>query len=194
MLRLNRIRVVDHNDGDWPAKAVVAVAPHTTNRDFPYGLYARAVLRQPIGFVAKASLFKGLAGPILRSLGGVAVERSRRTNFVQAVANVFHERERFLLCVAVEGTRTKVQRFKTGFYYIAKTAGVPIILTRFDFGNRKLEFSKPFYPTDDVRADMDYVYRHFDGIKGLRPENSFEYDPEVALAGIGEDKGRQAAG
>ena len=181
MLRLNGMDVKDHNKDNWPAKCVVAVAPHTSNRDFPYGLYARAAIGQYIGFVGKASLFKFPMGPILKSLGGVPVERSKSTNFVQAVANVCKSRDEFKLCLAIEGTRTQVGRFNTRFYYSVRDAGVPNILTKWDFGNRCLDFSEPFYPTDDARADLDYIYRYFDGVIGLVPENSFTYDPEIAF-------------
>ncbi|MEM9836558.1 MAG: 1-acyl-sn-glycerol-3-phosphate acyltransferase [Bacteroidota bacterium] len=184
MLRLNGMRVLDRNEGQWPAKCVVAVAPHTSNRDFPYGLYVRAAVKQYIGFVGKASLFKFPLGIFLRAWGGVPVVRTKRTNFVQAVAQIFREKSEFRLCLAIEGTRSRVDKFKTGFYYIAKEAQVPIILCRFNFGDGNIEFSKPFYPTDDFRKDMDFIYRHFDGIKGLVPENSFIYDPEKAFAEV----------
>jgi 1-acyl-sn-glycerol-3-phosphate acyltransferase len=179
MLRLNNMRVVDHNDGDWPDKAVVPTGPHTTNRDFPYGVYARAVVGRYIQFVAKSTLFKGPAGALMKWMGGVPVVREKRTNFTQAVANIFHERDSFYLCIAMEGTRSKVDRFRTGFYWIAREAGVPMIFAKFDFENRVIEFSKPFYPTGNVREDFDIIYRHFDGVRGLRPENSFVYDPAV---------------
>ena len=178
-LRLNNMRVVDHNEGNWPAKCVVPTAPHTSNRDFPYGLYSRAFVQVYIKFVAKDSLFKGPAGAVLKSLGGVPVVRSKRTNFVQAVVNIFAEREEFKLCVAPEGTRGKVDKFKTGFYFIAIKAKVPMVFAKFDFGNRVIEFSKPWWPSGDIRADFDYIYRHFDGVQGLVAENSFDYDPAV---------------
>ncbi|MEM7573313.1 MAG: 1-acyl-sn-glycerol-3-phosphate acyltransferase [Bacteroidota bacterium] len=183
MLRILGMKVVDHND-EWPAKAVVAVAPHTSSRDFPYGLYSRAVIRQDIKFVGKASLFKGAVGPILKWLGGVPVDRSKRNNFTDAVADIFRQRDNFLICLAIEGTRKKVDRFKTGFYYIAKAAEVPIVLVRFDFGKGNIEFSKPYWPTEDMRADFDFFYRHFDGVKGINPAGSFDYNPEVALEGF----------
>lgn len=184
MLRLWGMRVEDHNEGQWPEQCVVPTGPHTSNRDFPYGLYSRAVIGKHIHFVGKESLFRFPLGPLLRALGGVPVVRNRRMNFVESVAQIFRQRPVFRLCLAMEGTRTKVDRFKTGFYYIAKTAGVPLIFCRFNFGAGKIEFSKPFWPTDDVRADFDFIYRHFDGIQGLVPEHSFDYDPEVALAGL----------
>ncbi|WP_246050271.1 1-acyl-sn-glycerol-3-phosphate acyltransferase [Neolewinella litorea] len=179
MLRLNRMRVIDHNNGNWPKKCVVPTGPHTSNRDFPYGLYSRAVVGKYIQFVAKSDLFKGPMGAAMQWMGGVPVVREKRTNFTQAVAKIFRERDEFYLCIAMEGTRKKVDRFKTGFYWIAKEAGVPLVFAKFDFGNRVIEFSEPFYPTDDVRADFDFIYRYFDGVQGLVPENSFRYDPAV---------------
>lgn len=179
MLRLNNMRIVDHNEGNWPAQYVLPTAPHTSNRDFPYGIYARPVVGQYINFVGKDSLFKWPLGPILKWMGGVPVVRSRRTNFVQAVADIFETKPDFKLCIAVEGTRKKVTHFKTGFYFIALKAEVPLIFCRFDFGNRVIEFSKPYHLTGDIRKDFDHIYRHFDGVQGKEPENSFEYDPTV---------------
>lgn len=179
LFRLNGMRFVDHSAGKWPKKCVVPTGPHTSNRDFPYGLYARAAAGQYIQFVAKASLFKGPAGALMQALGGVPVVREKRTNFTQAVANLFHEREEFKLCIAMEGTRKKVAHFKTGFYWIAREAGVPLVMCKFDFGNKVIEFSEPFYPSGKVREDFDFIYRYFDGVQGLVPAGSFEYDRGV---------------
>ncbi len=180
MLRLLGVRLIDHNAGNWPKKYVLPVVTHTSNRDFPYGVYARAIIDEPINFVGKSSLFKWPLGPFLRWMGGTPVVRNSRSNFVQSVAKIFAEREEFRLCIAVEGTRAKVDHFKTGFYFIAKEAGVPLILCKFDFGNEGvIEFSKPYHLTGDIRADFDYIYRYFDGAIGLVPENSFVYDPRV---------------
>jgi len=179
MLRLNGMRVVDHNEGDWPKKYVLPVAPHTSNRDFFYGLYSRPIIKEYINYVGKSTLFKGPLGAFLRFTGGVPVVREKRSNFVDSVAQIFEERDEFRLCIAVEGTRSNVTHFKTGFYFIALKAQVPLILTRFDFGNGVIEFAKPYHLTGDIRKDFDHIYRHFDGVKGLVPANSFEYDAEV---------------
>ncbi|MFK8162606.1 MAG: 1-acyl-sn-glycerol-3-phosphate acyltransferase [Lewinella sp.] len=180
MLRLLRVRVIDRNKGNWPKKYVLPVVTHTSNRDFWYGVYSRAILGEYINFVGKSSLFKGPLGVFLKWMGGVPVVREKRTNFVDSVAGIFKERDEFRLCLAVEGTRSKVDHFKTGFYFIAKEAGVPLILCKFDFGNEGvIEFSEPYHLTDDIRADFDFIYRYFEGCIGLVPENSFEYDPKV---------------
>ncbi|MEL7161831.1 MAG: acyltransferase, partial [Bacteroidota bacterium] len=105
MLRLNGMRVVDHNAGNWPKKYVLPTAPHTSNRDFPYGIYSRPIVGEWINFVGKSSLFKWPLGPVLKWMGGVPVVREKRTNLVDAVANHFREMDEFRLCIAVEGTR-----------------------------------------------------------------------------------------
>ena len=179
MLRLNNVEIVDRNNGDWPDQYVLPAAPHTSNWDFPYGIYSRPILNEPINFAAKDSLFKFPIGSLLKAMGGVPVIRSRRTNFVQAVAKIFKTKQDFKLCIAAEGTRKKVTHFKTGFYFIALEANVPLIFCKFDFGNRRVEFTKPWWPTGNIREDFDYIYRQFDGVQGLIPENSFDYDPAV---------------
>ena len=179
LLRLNNMRVVDRTNGNFPKKCLIVVAPHTSNRDFPYGIYSRPVLGEKIQFVAKDSLFKGIMGPLMKWMGGIPVVRSKRTNFVGSVVEVFNKREDLKICIAVEGTREKVTHFKTGFYFIALEANIPLLLTRWDFGNRQLEFGAPYHLTGDIRKDFDHIYRHFDGVQGLNPENNFTYDPAV---------------
>jgi 1-acyl-sn-glycerol-3-phosphate acyltransferase len=180
MFRLLGVRLIDHNKGNWPKKYVMPVVTHTSNRDFWYGVHSRAILGEYIRFVGKASLFKGPLGVFLKWMGGVPVVREKRTNFVDSVAAIFEERDEFRLSLAVEGTRAKVDHFKTGFYFIAKKAGVPLVMCKFDFGNEGVvEFSEPYYLTDDIRADFDFIYRYFEGAVGLVPEKSFVYDPKV---------------
>ena len=193
MLRLNGVRVINPNHGKWPPQYILPTVTHTSNRDFPYGIYLRAAVGEYINFVGKSTLFRGPMGWFLTWMGGVPVVRSKRTNFVQSVANIFKTKKDFRLCIAVEGTRAKVTHFKTGFYFIAKTAGVPLVLCKFDMkGKGVIEFSEPFHVTDDIRADFDRIYRFFDGAVGLIPENSFTYDPAVLDLLPGQDKGANA--
>lgn len=156
-----------------PAKCVMAAVPHTSNWDFPIGICVRNLMDIEIGFVGKSSLFVWPLGPIFRWLGGVPVDRSKSTNFVQAVANIFKERDVFRLTVAPEGTRAKVDKLKTGFYYIALEAKVPIVLVGFDWGHGIIEFNKPFWPTGDIEKDFEYIHAYFAGKIGYRPEGSF---------------------
>ena len=157
-----------------PDKCVIAVIPHTSNWDFPIGLCIRPLINEQIHFVGKDSLFRWPLGRIMKMLGGVPVGRSQRINFVQAVAGMCQRREHFRLTLAQEGKRSKVTEVMSGFYYIAKEAGVPIVLCTFDWGKGEVRFDKPFHPTDDKDADFDYFYDYFEGAVGLIPKNSFD--------------------
>lgn len=154
-------------------KKVLIVVPHTSSWDFPLGLLVRGAIQAEIQFVGKRSLFKPPFGWIFRSLGGVPVDRSKSNNFVQSVIDVFNSRDKFNIVLAPEGTRKKVEKLKSGFYFIAKGAGVPIQMVRFNFGEKQVEFRAPFYPTDDFEADMQLIEDYFRGIKGKVEAYSF---------------------
>ncbi|MEL7425595.1 MAG: 1-acyl-sn-glycerol-3-phosphate acyltransferase [Bacteroidota bacterium] len=157
-----------------PDKCVIAVVPHTSNWDFPIGLCVRPLLNERIHFVGKDSLFRWPIGGLMKKLGGVPVDRSQRNNFVQAVADIFKKRDHFRLTLAPEGTRSKVDELKSGFYYIAKEAGVPVVCCAFDWGKGEVRFDKPYMPTDDKEADFEYFYDFFEGSVGYQPKNNFD--------------------
>ena len=120
-------------------KYIIAVAPHTSNWDFPVGLAARSILRiQKARFLGKSQLFTPAYGWFFRALGGYPVERSSSHDMVDQVVTIFNSHEEFILALAPEGTRKKVEKFRTGFYYIAKKANVPIIPVGFDFANKEV--------------------------------------------------------
>lgn len=166
--------------GELPPQYVIAVVPHTSNWDFPIGILTRNAMGQYIGFVAKESLFRPPLGAIFRWLGGYPVDRSRSHNYVDAVVDIFKQEKEFKLCIAPEGTRSRVDKLKTGFYYIAKGAGVPILLCKFDYATREVVVSPPFHPTEDVEADLAYIYDFFRGTRGKNPELSFLYEEGTA--------------
>lgn len=159
--------------GSYPhelKKLVLAVAPHTSNWDFPVGVLARSAAAADAVFVGKHTLFRPPFGWFFRSIGGVPVDRTKRGNFVAGVIDEFARRDHFHVCIAPEGTRKKVDRFKTGFYHIAKGAGVPIVLTRFDWERREVDFGERFYPTDNEERDLEYIWNYFKNTKGKNPE------------------------
>ncbi len=175
MMRIIGWGIINHNEV-MPDKYVVAVIPHTSNWDFPKGIFVRSIMGEDIRFVGKRSLFWWPLGPILKAMGGYPVDRSKNTNFVDAVAALFKEKKSFKICITPEGTRKRVEKLKTGFYYIAKKAEVPILLCRFDYDRRVVEFSEPFWPTDDKEADFEFIHDYFRGIRGKYPEYSFLYE------------------
>ena len=105
-------------------KYVIAVAPHTSNWDFVVGVAARSILRiQRAKFLGKSQLFRPPFGWLFRRLGGYSVDRSKSQDVVEQVAHIFDQHDDFVLALAPEGTRKKVGKLKTGFYYIAKKVG-----------------------------------------------------------------------
>ena len=151
-------------------KYVVIAAPHTSWQDFPIGILGRNTSGIKINFIGKASLFKPPFGFIFRSLGGTPVDRSTSNNLVDAIVDIFNNKEEFRLALSPEGTRKKVEKWKTGFYYIAKGANVPIVMATLDFGNKQMKISEPYYTTDDKEKDFEYFASFFKGVKGKNPE------------------------
>ncbi len=163
-------------EGQYPYelnKFVIIVIPHTSGWDFPLGLLVRSALKADIKYIGKASLFRPPFGWLFRALGGYPVDRSKRHNYVDAVVDIFNREEKFALTIAPEGTRQKVNKLKTGFYYIALGAKVPIVMVKFDWGNKIVGIREPFYPTGNFDADMEAIKAYFKGAKGKVPEWSF---------------------
>jgi len=151
-------------------KYVIIAAPHTSWRDFTMGILAKFATGLPANYIGKDSLFKPPFGFIFRSLGGAPVDRSQSNNLVDQIVDTFNAKEQFILALSPEGTRKKVDKWKTGFYYIAKGAQVPIVMLALDFEHKDFRFSEPYYPTDDKEADFKHFHAFFKGVKGKNPE------------------------
>ena len=147
-------------------KAVIIVVPHTSWHDFYIGVLVRGISGLQINFVGKKELFTWPFGAYFRWMGGAPLDRSKRENKVQAIAAIFNEHEEFRLGMAPEGTRKKVDTWKTGFYYIAMEAKVPIIPVAFDYGNKQVRVFELFHPTGDLEADMPKLRANFEGVVG----------------------------
>ena len=165
-------KVTGFSDFENVKKAVIIAVPHTSWHDFYIGILVRSVIGIKTSFVGKKSLFKFPYGWFFRWLGGSPVERKSNENQVEAIAKLFEEKEVFRMGMSPEGTRKKVDKWRTGFYYIAKTANVPIVMFTLDFENKTNHFSEPFYPTDDKEADFEFMRSFYKGIKGKVPEYS----------------------
>jgi 1-acyl-sn-glycerol-3-phosphate acyltransferase len=150
---------------------VVIVGPHTANIDFIVGIMARGILRiNHVKYLGKSQLFKPPYGFIFRWLGGTPVERGKYNNLVEAVAAKFKDNKDFAIGLAPEGTRKKVDRIKTGFYHIAKMAGVPIIMVGLDFETKTIKIKDSFYPTNNTLSDFKQIIGFFASCKGIKPE------------------------
>ncbi len=162
-------------EGDFPRdikKYVVIAAPHTSWVDFPIAILSRMASGLMINFIGKASLFNGPFGFFFRGLGGTPVDRTKSNNLVDAIVEIFNAKEEFRLGLSPEGTRKKVKTWKTGFYYIAKGANVPIVMATLDFENKKIKISDPYYTTSDKEKDISFLRGFYLNVKGKNPELS----------------------
>ncbi|OUS00023.1 acyltransferase [Flavobacteriales bacterium 33_180_T64] len=157
---------------DTIKKAVIIAVPHTSWQDFFIGILLRKVASVKTNFVGKKELFKWPFGYYFRAVGGAPLDRTSGQNKVEAIAKLFEDKDEFRLTLAPEGTRKKVEEWKTGFYYIAKTAKVPIIMFTLDFENKQNKISEAFYPTNDVEADFAFMKSFYKGVKGKKPEHT----------------------
>lgn len=157
---------------DTIKKAVIIAVPHTSWHDFYIGILLRKIIGVKTNFVGKKELFKWPFGYFFRAVGGLPLNRSANENKVEAIAKEFEKHDEFRIAFAPEGTRKKVAEWRTGFYYIAKTAKVPIIMFTLDFQNKQNKISQPFYTTDNIEADFAYMKDFYKGVKGKIPEYS----------------------
>jgi 1-acyl-sn-glycerol-3-phosphate acyltransferase len=153
-----------------PAKAVVIGYPHTSNWDFPMALIGLAALGLDSRWVGKDTLFDGWRGPIMRSLGGIPVNRRERTGFVDKLTEEFQHHERFHLVMAPEGTRSLTEGWKSGFYRIAIAAQVPVILATVDYPRREVGLLASIPLSGDEAVDMARIAEGYAGRNGKRAE------------------------
>ena len=156
-------------------KYVIIVAPHTSNWDFFVGWGARNVIGFQPNFLAKKELFKiPLVGFFLKSIGGVPVDRKskkRSTQLVQQVADLYKERDEFIMTITPEGTRSYAPKWKTGFYRIAHEAGVPIVKIGFDYKTRTVYVDEPYYTRGEMDKEIEEIRTYFKQFTGKNPED-----------------------
>jgi 1-acyl-sn-glycerol-3-phosphate acyltransferase len=155
-------------EGDIPdhPRMVAIVAPHTSNWDFPVGLLARYALRLDASWLGKHTLFRPPFGGIMRRWGGIPVDRSASHDVVSQTIESFSSRQRVFLVIAPEGTRKQVSRWRTGFWHIAKGAGVPILPIAFDWSTRVIRFFPAFTPRENADEDIAELQSKYAGTRG----------------------------
>ncbi len=165
--------------GDPPPnvkKYVIIGGPHTSNFDFVLAILILWVKQIKVMILGKKELFKPMTGWIFRALNVVPVDRKGSGNQVEAIAKTFDNYEEFVIGLSPEGTRKKVEKFRSGFYYIAKLANVPIVMIGADYEKKQITFAKPYYLTDDKTADFKHFYAFFSENKGKYPEKDFNVE------------------
>lgn len=151
-------------------KAVVIMAPHTSNWDFLIGRLAFAAHRTKVYLMIKKESFFFPLGPILKALGGIPVDRSQSQNTVKSITHHFEAAKKFYLVITPEGTRKRVNRWKKGFYFIALTAKVPIILGYLDYKKKEGGLGPVVYPTGDYDKDFIQIEAFYRGKTARHPE------------------------
>jgi len=167
LLRALRWRI----EGEIPnvAKFVLIVVPHTSNWDFVIGIVAKWALGIRVMFLGKNTLFRFPFGAAMRALGGVPVDRSASHDVVHDIVAEFARRERLILALAPEGTRKRVERWRTGFYHIARGAGVPILSVALNYGVRAIQIGPLFTTTGDMERDVTELQQEFANVNGRKP-------------------------
>ncbi len=164
-------------EGSLPAeasKSVLIAAPHTSNWDLPYTLMVAFALRLNIYWMGKHSIFKPPFRGMMMWLGGIPVNRESANNLVAASALALEQADGAVqLIVPPEGTRSKARHWKTGFYYIALTAKVPIVMAYMDFSQKRTGLGPLFYPSGNIDQDMVAIKAFYAPFKG-KHEDRFE--------------------
>lgn len=165
--------------GSYPKglkKCVMIAAPHTSNWDLLFARAAFYILDVPVRYTIKKEIMKFPLGPVLRSLGAIPIDRSRknkvskRNSVVDSMIELFNEREELVIMIAPEGTRKYVPKWKTGFYHVAVGANVPILLGFLDYKNKRAGIGPAIYPSGNLEEDLKTIMDFYRPIKGKYPD------------------------
>ncbi|WP_236213352.1 lysophospholipid acyltransferase family protein [Metapseudomonas otitidis] len=157
-------------------KFVVIGAHHTSNWDFVLFIAAKFILRLNARWFGKHSIFRWPFGALMRYWGGIPIRRHLKLNTVEQAIEAFAEHRQFILVLSPEGTRRRVERWKSGFYHIACGAGVPIVPAALDFQHRRIVIGAPFQPTGNEEADLRQLLAFYRPYVPKNPDYAFNGD------------------
>lgn len=152
-------------------KYIICAAPHTSNMDFVIGKLFYAAVGRETRFMMKKEWFFFPLGCLLRFMGGVPVDRNKRTSMVEQVVNEIKKRKSFHLAITPEGTRSANPNWKKGFYFIAMKAQIPIILIGIDYSTKTITADKVVVPSGNFEQDLKDIKTYFKQFIGKNPEN-----------------------
>ncbi len=167
---------IDNEIPNTIKKAVIIVAPHSSYWDTVIGKLGFWHMEVDSRILIKKEAFFWPFGQILKYLGGIPVNRKKAGRLTDNVAHLFDEYDSLFITITPEGTRTLVREWKLGFYYIALSANVPIVLGLLDYKNKTGGMKKLFYPTGDIKNDLAEIKSFYKGIAGKHPERSKIFD------------------
>ena len=161
---------------NYPKKCIVISAPHTSNWDFLIGrCYAYIIGIRP-KYLIKSELFFPVLGTLFKWNGGIPVYRKSQHNIVDQIVTRFSNTDELILGIAPEGTRKRVEKWKTGFYHLANITNLPILLLAMDYKNKQVGVINQLITSDDIQKDMLFIQDQFKNIEGKIPEN---YNPII---------------
>jgi len=155
----------------YPQKCILCVAPHTSNWDLVLGKIIYSSLGRKASFLIKKTWFFFPMNLVFNAIGGIPVDRSKKTSLTEQMAQEFARRDQFELAITPEGTRKPNAAWKKGFYFIAQAANVPIVLVVFDYKDKTAYFRKVFYPSGNVEKDIEEIKSYYTNATGKHPEN-----------------------
>ena len=156
---------------NWPNKCLVIAAPHTSNWDFLIGRCFAYIIGIIPKYLIKSEFFLPILGTLFRWNGGIPVYRNVKNDVVNQITELYNLKEEFVLGISPEGTRSKVDRWKTGFYHIAVNSKIPLLLLKMDYENKEIGIISEFHPRGNIIEDLDFIQSKFKDIKGKIPEN-----------------------
>lgn len=167
-------------NGQFPThkKMIIAVAPHTSNWDFVIGLAVVFALRLKISFFGKHTIFIPPFDRLLRRWGGIPIERSRAHGVVEQISDSLREAEQMVLCLAPEGTRSRVTHWRQGFMHIARRAEVPVVLVGLNYQTRTIELGPSIEVDENIDQAMGKVYQFYAKVQAKFPDK-FSYPGET---------------
>lgn len=169
ILKLLGWKVIDKRPADM-GSTIYLVAPHTSNWDFFLGLFVRSAVGFKANYLAKKSLFDSPVGWWFKMLGGYPVDRSKHNNVTDQVVEYFNTLPYFAIAITPEGTRSKVEKWKSGFWHIARRANIPLILTSFDYSRKEVTFSEPYWVSEDKDKEIALLQEYFKPFVGKNPQ------------------------
>ena len=157
-----------------PEKCVIIGAYHTSGWDLIPALILNAAADLNFHWIGKDTLFRGPLGVFMRGLGGIPVNRHTRNNFVEQMVDNFRNTPNFRIAISPEGTRRIASYWKTGFYYIAQGAGVPIVLGYADYATKTVGLGPSLMPTGNIHFDFEAIRNFYQGITPKFPKKQGE--------------------
>ena len=155
----------------YPDKCVIIMAPHTSNWDFVVGRCCAYAIGLSPKYMAKSELFIPILRFFIKLNGGIPVDRSKKGNIVDQMVSLFNVSEKLALAIAPEGTRKRVNKWKSGFYHIAMRSNVPIVLMKIDYKKKEIGVCGKIMPSGDYNSDIEYIEKKYHNVNAKYPNN-----------------------